>query len=139
MMYGKHEYRLEKMSLLDKAKIGYAERLEAGAKGNVTLPTKRMSSQGWALHDAGKTRKRFSEKQKEYLKKMYLEGNERTGDDVAKEMRFITDANGERLFSVEEFLRPQQIQSFFRVLLQRRRKSPCQMKKQMSNDKRKLF
>ncbi|KXJ12917.1 hypothetical protein AC249_AIPGENE19872 [Exaiptasia diaphana] len=98
MMYGKHEYRLEKMSLLDKAKIGYAERLEAGAKGSVILPTKtskerchQLSSQGWALHDAGKTRKRFSEKQKEYLKKTYLEGertgNKRTGDDVAKEMR----------------------------------------------------
>ena len=29
-MYGKHEFRRESLSLLDRAKISYAERLEAG-------------------------------------------------------------------------------------------------------------
>ena len=31
LMYGKHEFRrVESLSLLDRAKVGYAERLEAG-------------------------------------------------------------------------------------------------------------
>lgn len=124
LTYGKHEFRLEKMSLIDKAKVSYAERLEAGAKENLTLPPKtskdgsyQLSSKGWALHEAGKTRKRFNKKQNEYLKKKFLEGEQTgrkcTGEDVSKEMRYIRDENGERLFTVEEFLRPQQIQSFF--------------------------
>lgn len=124
LTYGKHEFKLEKMSLIDKAKVGYAERLESGAKENVTLPPRtskdgsyQLSSKGWALHEAAKTRKRFSEKQKKFLKKKFLEGEQTgkkcTGEDVAKEMRYVRDEHGERLFCVEEFLRPQQIQSFF--------------------------
>ena len=34
-------------------------------------------------------------------------------DDVSKEMRCLRDENGKRIFTVEQFLRPQQVSSFF--------------------------
>ncbi|KXJ18008.1 hypothetical protein AC249_AIPGENE27481 [Exaiptasia diaphana] len=49
LTYVKHEYKLEKRCLIDKAKIGYAERLEAGAEGSVTLPHS-TSTDIFALH-----------------------------------------------------------------------------------------
>lgn len=125
LTYGKHEKKLEKMGIIDKAKISYSQRLEAGSTRNVTqLPPKtskdccyQSKGKGWALHEAGKSRKRFSVKQKEYMKKKFVEGEKTgrkcTGEEVAKEMRCVRNEKGERLFTVDEFLRPQQIQSFF--------------------------
>ena len=40
-------------------------------------------------------------------------GKKETGESVAKDMRKARDANNERLFSMEEFLTPQQITSYF--------------------------
>ena len=42
-------------------------------------------------------------------------------DDVSKEMRCLRDKNGKRIFTVEEFLRPQQISSFFSRMACKRR------------------
>ena len=76
-MYGKHEFRrVESLSLLDRAKVGYAERLEAGGShseatitgteiccGSPCLP------EGWAGRESSKPRRRFNSKQKRYLEK----------------------------------------------------------------------
>ena len=125
LMYGKHEFRrVESLSLLDRAKVGYAERLEAGGShseatitgteiccGSPCLPD------GWAGRESSKPRHRFNSKQKRYLEGKIQHG-ESTGvkanpDDVSKEMRCLRDKKRKRIFTVEEFLRPQQISSFF--------------------------
>jgi len=62
-------------------------------------------------------RHRFNSKQKRYLEGKFKHGEtmgvKANPDDVSKEMRCLRDKNGERIFTVEEFLRPQQISSFF--------------------------
>ena len=125
LMYGKPEFRrVESLSLLDRAKASYAERLEAGGShsevkitdteiycGSPCLP------EGWAGRESSKPRRRFNSTQKRYLEGKFQHG-ESTGvkanpDDVSKEMRCLRDEKGKRIFNVEEFLRPQQISSFF--------------------------
>ena len=78
-MYGKHEFRrVESLSLLDRAKVGYAERLEAGGShseatitgteiycGSPCLPD------GWAGRESSKPRRRFSSKQNRYLEERF--------------------------------------------------------------------
>ena len=70
---------------------------------------------GWALKPERKS-KHFSEKQKKFLVAKFDVGL-KTGrkEDpclVAKEMRFASEG-GKKLFSLDEFLTPQQINSFF--------------------------
>ena len=125
LMYGKHEFRrAESLSLLDRAKVSYAERLEVGGsnsevtiKGTEIYCGSRCLPEGWAGRESTKSRHRFNSKQKRYLEGKFQHG-ETTGikanpDDVSKEMRCLRDENGKRIFTVEEFLRPQQISSFF--------------------------
>ena len=124
LIYGKHVFILEKMSLIDNAKMSYAQHLEAGAKSNVSMATKTPLEQshfpkvsvGWALRDTTKRRTRFNEKQNKYIEKKFRDG-EKSGrksnaEDVAKEMRCVKGNDGQRIFKVDEFLRPQQISSF---------------------------
>ena len=125
LMYGKQDFRrVKSLSLLDRAKVSYAERLEAGGShseakitdteiycGSSCLP------EGWAGRESSKPRLQFNSKQKRYLEENFQHG-ESTGvkanpDDVSKEMRCLRDEKGKRIFAVEEFLRPQQISSFF--------------------------
>lgn len=138
IMYGKHKLKLERMTLLDRAKISYAEHLEAGSQTIISVSTKptqtakqkgktpQKSSKGWALRESEKKYKRFSDKQKEYMEKKFIEGVKTgiksSGEDVSKEMRFIRDENGNRIFSFDEFLRPQQITSFFSRMAAKRKK-----------------
>lgn len=73
-------------------------------------------SEGWALKTAKKST-RFNEAQKKYLEDKFNLGQQ-TGHKqdparVAKDMRFAKKADGSRLFSSNEFLSAQQIQSFF--------------------------
>lgn len=126
LVYGKHKFGPDdNVSLLDKAKISYAERLEAGVGGLMTTGTDSVTGtgsttlpEGWASRDSKKSRyQRFTEKQKAYLEKKFNEG-EKMGvkanpESVSKEMRHLRDHSGKRVFTVEEFLRPQQISSFF--------------------------
>ena len=67
--------------------------------------------------ESAKPRHRFSSKQKRHLEGKFQRG-ETTGveanpDDVSKEMRCLRDESGKRMFTVEEFLRPHKISSFF--------------------------
>lgn len=71
---------------------------------------------GWALKSKPKAT-RFSEKQNTFLENKFLQGEKsgkkETGEAVAKEIRKAKDANNQRLFTLEEFLSPQQISSYF--------------------------
>lgn len=87
LLYGKHQFKLERMTMLDRAKISYAQHLEAGSEINVALTgqesmTKehqsKKAARGWSLKETEKKYKRFSDKQKGYLDKKFVEG-ENTG------------------------------------------------------------
>ena len=116
---------LEKLTLLDLAKLKYASILKESAssipninpvsrKGsNVASP---FSDEGWALRGAKKPYK-FNEKQKEYLEAKFDigqgTGRKVSPEVVARELRHAKDAGGEKLFSSSEFLSAQQISSYF--------------------------
>ena len=78
--------------------------------GYVTPP------EGFALKQVKKSY-RFNEKQQEYLTARFTIGQESgkkvDAENVATEMRRAKELNGERLFSVSEFLTTQQVASFF--------------------------
>ena len=71
LMYGKHQFRrTESVSLIDRAKVSYAERLEAGGSHpEVTIPDTKIHSgspylpEGWACRESAVPRHRFNSKQ----------------------------------------------------------------------------
>ena len=79
---------------------------------------------GWALKSKAKVVS-FNEKQKSYLESKFLHiemlGKKKSGEAVAKDMKKARDAKSERLFSLEEFLTPQQINSYFSRFAAKRR------------------
>lgn len=124
--FGKHEHLLERETLFDKAKKGYATKLMEGLSRIPTIeshrsmvnsaPSKTALQVGWALKTQRKA-KRFNTRQKAYLEDKFRIG-EQTGkkadpSHVAQQMRIARDFDGERLFSPEEFMSTQQIQGFF--------------------------
>ena len=125
---GKHERVLERETLLDKAVRGYAVRLEERFASvpqlrfdaeKQTVASQPLLPMGWALKTSQASRTRFSEKQKEYLMKKFITG-EQTGQkvnaaSVARSMIKARDTNGERLFTSAEFLTCQQIASYFYI------------------------
>ena len=123
VLTGDHVIHPERENMYERAKQGYAKRLEEGFKANLTLETKfelypgqNKLNQGWALKSC-KSRSPFSEKQKEFLDEIFKEG-ERTGvkanpDTVALTMRKARNDQNERLFRVSEFLTSQQVASYF--------------------------
>ena len=132
-MYGKHQFRrVESVSLIDRAKVSYAERLEAGGSHpEVTIPDTEIHSgspclpEGWACRGSAMPRHRFNSKQRRYLEEKFKHGETKgikaNPDDVSKEMRCLRDQSGKRIFTVKEFLRPQQITSFFSRMACKRR------------------
>jgi hypothetical protein len=133
LMYGRHNFRQnQNVPLLDRAKISYADRLEE-ERGGQSLITMTGStkvgttsvSEGWAGRDPKRTGHRFSAKQRTFLENKFNDGV-KTGvkanpDNVSKEMRQLKDQNGKRVFTVVEFLRPQQISSFFSRMASKRK------------------
>lgn len=107
---GKHKRALEEETLFDRAILGYASRLERGdtavpkildiefcqSSNGPSLPM------GWALKSSS-GRKRFSLKQKEYLKAIFeigkQSGQKSNPSSVSQAMRKAKDNNGERLFT----------------------------------------
>ena len=79
LMYGKHKFcRAESLSLLDRAKISYAEHLEAGGRhSEVTITGSEIHCgspclpEGWAGWESAKPRHRFNSKQKRYLEEKF--------------------------------------------------------------------
>ena len=128
---GKHEYDKRQLTLLDKAKLGYASRLEGGPSSIPHLATQTTSSDneklpsGWALKKHPK-RARFSDKQKKYLLQKYDlgedSGRKLEAGDVKINMKTCKDDKGVKLFRPAEYLTEQQIASFFsRETAKRRR------------------
>jgi hypothetical protein len=113
LMYGKHELRLEKLTLMDKAKTSYAQRLEAGAQTSIGMTIKMQKKQmkrnshrcskGWALRDSEKKYKRFNTKQKKFLEEKFVNGEKTgiksTGEDVSKSMRYTSEMMMASVFS----------------------------------------
>ena len=122
IMFGKCTQTIERETLLDRAKLKYAERLCQGETSMPKLPSTSSTEgeailpEGWALKQAKKAY-RFNEEQRRYLEARFNIGQESgmkiDADVVAKEMRRARGSNGEWLFRVSEFLTAQQVASFF--------------------------
>ena len=134
LSYERCSKSVERASLLDLAKVGYAERLLEGAGKIPVLPeitasstAKQRLKEGWALKPMKKPY-RFSEKQKSYLVGKFNigqdSGHKMDPEMVAKEMRREKDSNGVRLFLMSEFLSPLQVSSFFSRLAAKIRQQP---------------
>ena len=119
---GKCKLFTERYTLLDKAKLGYVQKLSEGSSCqpliSSTLEDTSNSpmSKGWALK-ASKKSSRFNSNQKQYLDDRFTlgqeTGNKADPENVAKDMRHAKNMEGERRFTVDEFLTPQQIKSYF--------------------------
>ena len=124
--------RAESVSLIDRGKVSYVERLEAGGSHpEVTIPDTEIHSgspclpEGWACRESAMPRHRLHSKQRRFLEETFKH-DETTGikanpDDVSKEMRCLRDQSGKRILTVKGFLRPQQITSFFSRMACKRR------------------
>ena len=114
-------------TLLDQAKEMYHLKLTEGRSAGATshdektVPRENIANtnqlaRGWALKQSKKSG-RLSETQKKYLNEKFSIGQQ-TGHkvdplSVAHDMRYAKNAAGNRLFTRDEFLSAQQIQSYF--------------------------
>ena len=133
MLYGRHEKKQEKITLIDRAKKGYARRLEmqygvvpSKTSACVLLEEEndKVSEKGWALAQQ-KSKSKFSDRQRAYLTKNFEEG-EKSGkklkaDEVAQDIMRVRDEMGRRVFTIEEFLTSKQVASFFLRLAAKKR------------------
>lgn len=114
---------LERLSVMDLAKMGYKSRLEKGVGALPTLEATigrqevhAVLEEGWALR-AAKKAYRFSDNQKLYLKAKFrigqTTGRKLDAEMVAREMRRARGPDGKRLFQTSEFLAASQVASFF--------------------------
>ena len=131
---GKHERALEHATLLDRAVLGYADRLQEQSGGipQIQQVRKRLNPSnhpclpmGWALKSSHVKRTRFTEKQRDYLSSKFRIG-ETTGQkadaaSVSKSMMTARDSNGKRLFTSSAFLTGQQVSNFFSRLSSKRK------------------
>jgi len=115
----------EKHTLLDKAKMVYTEKLQEGSSAQPFIVGSILSEQsgevqpqGWALRSTKKAT-RFNAEQKGYLDEKFKIG-EQSGHKadpahslVTKDMRHARQEDGNCRFTVDEFLTPQQIKSYF--------------------------
>ena len=135
---GRHKYALESLTLLDKAMMSYATKLEQGAAtvhdpvedtGTAKTPDSRSSlSMGWALKSSGSQRTRLTENQKQYLTEVFKVG-EQTGkkadpSNVSKSMRKVRNADGSSRFDASSYLTSQQVASFFSRLASKKVAQP---------------
>lgn len=133
VLYERHDKKRTKLTLLDKAKKGYALRLEEHYGAVPSRPTcnfrhkrgdETTAEAGWALKS--KTHGKFNDNQREFLTRKFEEGeksgNKHKAEEVAKEMRRVKNTEGKRRFTVDEFLTEQQITSFFSRLASKKRK-----------------
>ena len=131
---GKHERALEHATLLDRAALGYADRLQEQSSGipQIQQVRKRLNPSnlpclpmGWALNSSHVKRTRFTEKQRDYLSSKFrigqTTGQKADAASVSKSMMTARDNNGQRLFTSAEFLTSQQVSSFFSRLSSKRK------------------
>ena len=128
---GNHKMRKAVASLSDKSKVEYVHQINSKnatlvKRGVVSNLTKHCKlKRGWALKSK-RTVKRFSYEQTSFLREMFMRG-EATGhkydpEEVSVTMRSVKK-DGKRRFSVEEFLTPTQIASYFSRLALEKRKA----------------
>lgn len=120
---------------MDIAKTEYASRLQEGVGKRPTFQSQMLEQanedstpavkQGWALRENKKST-RFNDTQKDYLLQKFnigqSTGRKAQAETVAKDMRRAKGTDGKRLFSVAEFLTPQQISSYFSRLASKAKK-----------------
>lgn len=127
LSYEKCKLLPERATLLDQAKEMYHLKLTEGKSAGATSHDERTVTReasantnqlatGWALKQT-KNSGRLSESQKKYLNEKFSIGQQ-TGHkvdplSVARDMRYARNAEGNRLFTKDEFLSEQQIQSYF--------------------------
>ncbi|XP_068721563.1 uncharacterized protein [Montipora capricornis] len=121
--YGKCRLRKEKLTVLDQAKVLYAQKLSEGTTEQPSMQSvtagklsETSLSQGWAIRQTKKAA-RFNENQRSYLGEKFLIGQS-TGikadpSQVARDLRNARTESGKQRFSIDEFLTPQQIKSYF--------------------------
>lgn len=134
---GEHKYALERETLLDKAMLSYAAKLDEGEASLENQPLEETDTfrtleygealpKGWALKSSTVQRKRLNSAQKDYLTKIFDRG-EQTGqkldaNTVSKSMRKERNLDGSFMFdSANDYLTPKQIKSFFSRLAKKRR------------------
>ena len=127
-MHGKYQFRrAESVSLIDRGKVSYAEHLGAGGSHpEVTIPDTEIHSgspclpEGRACRESAMPRHRLNSKLRRFLEEKFKHGEtlgiKANPDDVSKETRCLRDLSGKRIFTVKDFLRPQQITSVTRVI-----------------------
>lgn len=123
ILYGKCKLLKERNTLLDHAKLLYVQNLSEGTSiqpiisGTSTeVQSAESLPQGWALKQSKKSA-RFNANQKDYRDERFRIG-QMTGIkadplQVANDLRRARAENGERRFTVNEYLTPQQIRSYF--------------------------
>ena len=104
---GKHRYALESLTLLNKAMMSYASKVEQGVAtvdnpvedtGTAKAPDSRSSlSMGWALKSSSTRRTQMNENQKKYLTEVF-KSREQTGKkaeptNVSKSMRKVRNVD----------------------------------------------
>ena len=124
LLFGQCKLVPEKDTLLDISKKKYHALLVEGSSVAVSasLEQGRTSenasslTEGWALKTAKKAT-RFSDAQKKYLEEKFnlgqATGQKQDPNTVARDMRFAKRMDGSKLFKRDEYLSPQQVQSFF--------------------------
>uniref|UniRef100_A0A914DB97 C2H2-type domain-containing protein n=1 Tax=Acrobeloides nanus TaxID=290746 RepID=A0A914DB97_9BILA len=147
-----HHKTPQKTTLHDYAIKTYKSELEEIDRQRILLPEVReelqsnietdsdptsMEPMGWALQGK-RTVTRFSEKVRNFLKQKFLEGEttgiKYDGNKLAPLMRSLRDNNGNPMFSVNELLTQQQIDSTFsRISRQRKEESRSTMPEQTKN------
>ena len=135
---GKHKLALERETMFDKAKRGYAAKIigertqvptvscsSAGSDGAVS-DTLQSLEMGWSLKKP-KKKTLFTAEQKQYLTEQFIIGEERgkkaDPKDVSQEMRKLRDESGARLFRGKDVLTPQQVAGFFSRMAAKTQKS----------------
>ncbi|CAC5371891.1 unnamed protein product [Mytilus coruscus] len=132
ILLGNCNIKEEKLSLADRTKVLYAQKLEDGNLGvsftiqpanNNNTATNKLNK-GWALK-VNKPKTIFTQDQKAYLYEKFMigktTGRKEDPSKVAEEMRYAFK-NGENRFSRSQNLTSQQVASYFSRLVQNEKK-----------------
>ncbi|CAC5381520.1 unnamed protein product [Mytilus coruscus] len=132
ILLGNCNIKEEKLSLADRTKVLYVQKLEDGNLGvsftkqpanNNNTATDKLNK-GWALM-VNKPKTIFTQDQKAYLYEQFMigktTGRKEDPSKVAEEMRYALK-NGENRFSRSQYLTSQQVASYFSRLVQKEKK-----------------
>ena len=142
---GRHKHALEKETLLDKAKRGYATKITGERTQVPTVGFQPAASQGavaplqmgWALKTA-KKKTMFSQEQNNLTEQFVIgeeSGKKADPRQVSQDMRKVRSESGVRIFLGKDVLSSQQVSGFFsRLAAKIRKASPTEAEKPESDD-----